>query len=187
MARRAASWPSRADQGDHPQSGRCAGSRFANQRDLRRSMVRHRHPAARCGSRRRRASMPATSATHEFRIPAACYGPPDTQCRFIIMADAGPQTGHRIERSEQHRAKPVHQFSKSTMSALSPRHAGESRHPLNKRKRVASRICAPEAPLASTYSMGPDFVGVTGAGAAVYVAVSAPFRAGALSPRHGRA
>jgi hypothetical protein len=31
------------------------------------------------------------SATHEFRIPDGCYGPPDTQCRFVIMADAGPQ------------------------------------------------------------------------------------------------
>ncbi len=31
------------------------------------------------------------SATHEFRIPDGCYGPPDTQCRFVIMADAGPE------------------------------------------------------------------------------------------------
>jgi subtilase family serine protease len=31
------------------------------------------------------------SASHEFRIPTACYGPPETQCRFIIMADAGPE------------------------------------------------------------------------------------------------
>jgi hypothetical protein len=29
---------------------------------------------------------------HEFNIPRACYGPPETQCRFVIMTDAGPQT-----------------------------------------------------------------------------------------------
>lgn len=34
---------------------------------------------------------PNDTATHEFRIPTACYGPPDTQCRFVIMVDAGPE------------------------------------------------------------------------------------------------
>lgn len=32
------------------------------------------------------------SASHEFQVPTACYGLPGTQCRFVIMADAGPQT-----------------------------------------------------------------------------------------------
>ena len=55
----------------------------------------------------------AESTTHEFQIPASCYGPPDTQCRFLIKADAGPGNGAviEIERSKQHRIKPLHQFS----------------------------------------------------------------------------
>jgi len=35
---------------------------------------------------------PGEAAAHEFEVPRACYGRPGTQCRFVIMADAGPQT-----------------------------------------------------------------------------------------------
>jgi|GEM_PF-4144326 len=60
------------------------------------------------GSAVRIAQTPALDAgesvNHEFRIPDACYGPPETQCRFIIMADAGPQAV--IESNEANNTAP---------------------------------------------------------------------------------
>ena len=31
--------------------------------------------------------VPGATASHEFRIPDSCYGPPETQCRFVVAVD----------------------------------------------------------------------------------------------------